>query len=269
MKMAKLDRWVAKHQRASRLFMLVFWILMEIWWLDLGVPTPIVIIFLVVAFLISFVTITAAGNRLLKKPLETLKNQCDPYPFLEEIKEQQSYPGNNATKQIRTINYALALRCIGEYDQAFALLSATNIDKNAGMPPAVKVVYYNNLMDLCMLMGKNQEACIWYDKLLLIFNDMKPGKQKDRLRRTVESNRPTYHFCKGEWEQALQTLGTAKIEYLNDRIENAMMYARTYLAMGETEKAIKPLTFVAENGNKLYFATEAKELLAKINMEEQ
>jgi FimV-like protein len=46
------------------------------------------------------------------------------------------------------------------------------------------------------------------------------------------------------------------------------MFARTYLAMGELEKAKKPLQFVAENGNKLYFATEAKELLEKINTEE-
>ena len=188
---------------------------------------------------------------------------------MEEIKEQQSYPGNNATKQIRTINYALALRCIGEYDQAFALLSATNIDKNAGMPPAVKVVYYNNLMDLCMLMGKNQEAIIWYEKTAQIFHDIKPGKQKEKLRNTVESNRATWHFCKGEYELALQALSRVKIEDLNGRIENAMMYAHTYLALGEKERATKPLEFVAENGNKLYFATEAKELLAKMSMEEQ
>lgn len=267
--MEKLDRWVAKHQRASRLFMFVFWILMEIWWLDLGVPTLIAIIFLVVAFLVSFVTITAAGDRLLKKPLEVLKNQCDPYPFLEEVREQQNYPGNNATKQIRAINYALALRCIGEYERAFALLSSINIDKNAGMLPNAKVVYYNNLMDLCALMGKHQEAAIWYEKTMQIFGDMKPGKLKENLRDTVESNRALYHFCRGEYDRALQVLGRAKIENLGDRIENAMMYARVYLAMGETEKAVRPLTFVAENGNKLYFATESKELLAKINMEEQ
>jgi FimV-like protein len=66
----------------------------------------------------------------------------------------------------------------------------------------------------------------------------------------------------------LRVLGQAKPENMNERIENAMMFARTYLAMGELEKAKKPLQFVAENGNKLYFATEAKELLEKINTEE-
>ena len=268
--MEKINRWIAKHPGGCKAIIWVALVILGVWMqLELEAPIWLVVIVLAAGILVFFAAIAAVGDALIKKPLETLKNQCEPYPLLEEVREQQSYPGNNATKQIRTINYALALRCIGEYDQAFALLSATNIDKNAGMPPAVKVVYYNNLMDLCMLMGKNQEAVIWYEKTAQIFRDIKPGKQKEKLRNTVESNRATWHFCRGEYELALQALSTAKIENLSDRIENAMMYARTYLAMGETEKAIKPLTFVEENGNKLYFATEAKELMAKINMEEQ
>ena len=268
--MEKINRWIAKHPGGCKAIIWVALVILGVWMqLELEAPIWLVVIVLAAGILVFFAAIAAVGDALIKKPLETLKNQCDPYPFLEEIKEQQSYPGNNATKQIRTINYALALRCIGEYDQAFALLSATNIDKNAGMPLAVKVVYYNNLMDLCMLMGKNQEAVIWYEKTAQIFHDIKPGKQKEKLRNTVESNRATWHFCRGEYELALQALGRVKIEDLNGRIENAMMYAHTYLALGEKERATKPLEFVAENGNKLYFATEAKELLAKMSMEEQ
>ena len=266
--MEKLNRFMAKHPRFCRFVVILFFAAMFCGWYVMDRPLLLVPVLLVV-LVYGHWFVFAACDRLWKKPLEALKTECDPYPFLEEIKEQQSYPGNNATKQIRTINYALALRCIGEYDQAFALLSATNIDKNAGMPPAVKVVYYNNLMDLCMLMGKNQEAIIWYEKTAQIFHDIKPGKQKEKLRNTVESNRATWHFCRGEYELALQALSRVKIEDLNGRIENAMMYAHTYLALGEKERATKPLEFVAENGNKLYFATEAKELLAKMSMEEQ
>ena len=212
--------------------------------------------------------VITAGTYLLKESLEILNNQCDPYPFLKEMNEQRAYPGNDTVKQLREIDYALALRCVGEYEKAFALLSSINIDKNPGMLPNTKVVYYNNLFDLCALMGKHQEAVIWYEKTMQIFHDMKPGKPKEQLRKAVESNRGTWHFCKSEYDQALQALGQVKVENLNDRIENAMMYARTYLAMGESEKAIKPLTFVAENGNKLFFAEEARQLLEKIHAAE-
>lgn len=265
--MEKLNRWMAKHPRAGRLMMTVFWVVVEIWWLELGVPPWAAMVFVIVAMLVCHAYINAAGDRLIKKPLEALKTQCDPYPMLEETKAQRAYPGNHAAKQIRDINYGLALRSIGQYEQAYMLLRSINIDKHAGMLPVAKATYYNNLMDLCTLMGKCAEAVIWYEKLVQIVEDMKPGRQKEQLCKAVASNRADYHFCKGEWEQALQALGTAKIENLSDRIENAMMYARVYLALGEVEKAIKPLQFVVENGNKLYCATEARELLAKIHTE--
>lgn len=163
----------------------------------------------------------------------------------------------------------MALRNAGDYELAYGLLSMTNIDKHAGMLPLWKMIYYNNLMDLCALMGKHQEAVIWYDKLLMMFHDMKPGKQKEQLRKVVEDNRALYYFCRGEYSQTMEVLGQATPENLSERIENAMMYARTYLAMGEAEKAKENLEFVAQNGNKLYIATEAKALLANMNTVEE
>lgn len=266
--MEKLDRFMAKHPRFCCFVVILFYVAMFCWWYVIDRPTLLVpVLLFLLVYGIWFVS--AACDRLCKKPLKILKNVCDPHPFLEEMDEQRTYPANEAGKQIQTINYAMALRCTGEYEKAFAMLSSINIDKHAVMLPAIKVVYYNNLTDLCQLMGKHQEAVIWYEKTLQIWNDLKPGEQKEKLRNAVESSQAAMHFCKGEYDQALQVLSTAKIENLSDRIENAMMYARVYLVMGETEKAVKPLTFVAENGNKLYFATEAKALLAKINMEEQ
>ena len=72
----------------------------------------------VVVFYWILLTITAS-TYLLKESLESLNNQCDPYPFLKEMNEQRTYPGNDVVKQIREIDYALALRCVGEYEKAF------------------------------------------------------------------------------------------------------------------------------------------------------
>lgn len=267
--MEKVNRWIAKHPKLAGMLIGIVMVFVGTWWLSMGVPGWITYPFLVVATVSVVLWTGTAGARLLKEPLKCLKEQCDPYPYMEEINVQREYPGNGTAKQLRDIDYAMTLRCIGKYEQAYALLTQINIDKHGGMIPAYKVIYYNNIMDLCTLMGKYHEAVIWYEKLRKLFDDLKPGKQKEQLRKTVDSNLAAYYFCKGEYDQTLHTLSQAKPENLSERIENAMMYARTYLAMGETEKAKNPLQFVAENSNKLYFAIEARELLVKINMEEQ
>lgn len=266
--MEKLNRWMAKHPRITGMLIGIAMVFAGQWWVSMGVPEWLTYPFLAVALIVFVLWAGTAGPRLLRKPAKYLKEQCDPYPYLEEINVQREYPGNGTAKQLRDIDYAMTLRCIGEYELAYALLTQINIDKHGGMIPAYKVIYYNNLMDLCALMGKHREAVIWYEKLLQMFNDLKPGKQKEQLRKTVDTNLADYYFCKGEYDRALRALSQAKPENLSDRIENAMMYGRTYLAMGKTEEAKRPLQFVAENGNRLYFATEARELLAKINMEE-
>lgn len=267
--MEKLNRWMAKHPRIVGALIGILMAILGGWWIFMGVPKWLVYLFMTVAIFVLAVWAGAAGRRLMKAPTKCLKEECNPYPYLEEINVQREYPGNGITKQLRDIDYAMCLRCIGEYELSYALLTQINIDKHGGMIPLYKIIYYNNLMDLCALMGKHQEAVIWYEKLLKLFNDLKPGKQKEQLRKSVEANRAVYHFCWGEYPQTLDALSLAKPENMSERIENAMMYARTYLAMGETEKAKNPLQFVAENGNKLYFAIEARELLVKINMEEQ
>lgn len=105
--MEKVYRWLAKHQTAARLLSAILWALLGAWWMLLGVPQWMTLLFVAVAVYIFSVYITTADQRLLKKPLETLKNQCDPYPLLEESNVQREYPGNGPQKQMRDINYML------------------------------------------------------------------------------------------------------------------------------------------------------------------
>lgn len=266
--MEKLRRWTAKH----------FYVLLIALPASLGIVMALIPdewiwgslvgILLWAGMLCILLRIITLRDRYLRKALDAMKHDCDPYPLLQETQEQLTYPGPKSGKQLMQINYALAQREIGEYEKAQALMESINIDKHATIP-SVKMVYYNNRMDICALCGRYAEAVIWYEKTAQIFRDLRPGKQKEQLRKAVEENLALYHFCKGEFDHALQVLSQARPQNMNERIENAMMYARTYLAMGEREKAKKPLQFVAENGNKLYFATEAKALLAEINTEEQ
>ena len=266
--MNKIDRWIAKHPRIVGALIGSLIAIVGVWWFSMGASGWLVYPFMLVAIFVLTVSASAAGRRLLKAPTKCLKEQCDPYPYMQEINVQRGYPGSGVVKQLRDCDYALTLCAIGEYEQSFALLTQINIDKYGSMLPLHKIIYYNNLMDLCALMGKHQEAVIWFEKMMQLFQDLKPGKQKEQLRKTVDANLAVYYFCRGEYDRTLYILSQAKPTNLSERVENAMMFARTYLAMGEAEKAVRPLRFVAENGNKLYCATEARELLAKINMEE-
>ena len=266
--MEKLNRWMAMHPILFRILSMILWVAVGVWWIELGVLKWLTLLFVAVAVYVFSIYITTADQRLLKKPLQILKEQCDPIPFLEESNVQRAYPGNGPHKQIRDINYAMALRNVGDYDAAYRILTVLNIDKYAGTLPLTKVIYYNNLMDLCALMGKHQEAVIWYEKLQIMYHDMKPGKQKEQFGHTLQANLAEYHMCKGEYDRALHAMREAAPRNLSEQVENAMMHARTYLAIGETGKAIESLLFAAEKGNKLYFATEAKKLLTELNTEE-
>lgn len=266
--MEKLNRWLAKHNRAAVITTVIVGGVAVAAVPDvplLDIPMELI---LYISTVILALWIASRPTYFTNKALKKLKDECDPYPLLQEMQTQLTCSYAKSIKQMILINQALALRVIGDYERAYSILESVNIERFS-VNHAVKLIYYNNRMDICALMGKHQEAVIWYGKTTQILQDMRPSKQKERLRSVVETNRAVYHFCNGEYDLALCCLGQAKPETLCDRIENAMMYGRTYLAMGETQRAIKPLQFVAENGNKLYFATEARELLAKINMEEQ
>ena len=265
--MEKINRWFAMHSVALLLLACSVIGCLGGYLMLLDVTPWIVYPLIVLAVNCAVRCISRASVRLLKKPLAQLHHDCDPYPILDEIKLQQSYPGNERVKQIRIINYATALREIGEYEKARMLMESINVDKCANMPMVFKVIYYNNRMDLCVLTGKTQEALIWYGKAMQIYHDMKPGKAKTQLNSSLEINRALHHFCNGDYSQTLRILEMVEPKHLQEKIEINMLSARTYLAMGELEQARNRLRYVAQNGNKLYFATEARALLEKINME--
>ena len=262
--MEKLNRFVAKHQTGCRIAVMIIWILWALLMINLEFPMILAYAFTAVGAFVCSVAISASADRLLKKPLEILNQQCDPYPMLQESAEQLSYPGNGAVKQVRIINHAMALRQVGQYDQAEITLRSVNIDKHPGLLPIAKVAYYNNLMDLCVLTGKYQEARIWYEKTVQIFTDIKDSKQKKALEKTVATNRAWYCFAGGEYEQALRILEENRPENMLQQIETAMTCARIYLRLGQKEGAVQALRFVEQLGNKLYAVQEARQMLSEM-----
>lgn len=265
--MRKLQRWVMLHQRLAVIILSVIYVCGISAFLEFQIPSWIVIVVLGILYFFSLLLIPTAINAWINEPLKTLFEQCDPYPLLREI---HGIPMEKLSPQLRqtmTINYCVGLHNIGNYELAFATLSAFNIDNIPGVPPVTKVVYYNNLCAVCCCLEKFDEAEIWYTKMMHIYDGLPDNKLKKNLESAVLSTRIEHHCYAGEYEKALEILSTEKPKNRIGEVGLHMHLAVNYLALGKKDLARENLQFVIENGNKLYAVTKAKEILARLDAE--
>ncbi len=263
--MYKFQHLVAKYKTASFLIIAgcvctVYTILL----MQLNIPTwGVFIVNLILAFVL-YANIEYSPEPIMRKAFVELNENCNPYPLLEETEKLLTYKNSQMLHQIILINHAVALRSIGEYQRNIETLQTMNIDKVPGMLPMNKVVYYNNLMDACALLGKYDEAKVWYSKMLLIYADVTKQKQLKRLEHAVLCAKVFQLYCNKDYEKALSLLEEVKAENRKEEVESALLYAKIAIAMGNAEAARVKLQFVIENGNRLYAVTEARQMLEQM-----
>lgn len=265
--MRKLQRWVMLHQRIAVIVLSVIYLCGIFAFLEFPISPWIVIPVLGILYLFSLLIIPTASTEWLQEPMKALQEQCDPYPLLRDLHGIPMGKLPDLHRQTITINYCFALYYIGNYQLAFDTLSSLNIDKHGGMIPVNKAVYYNNLSDNCRHLHKHEEAEIWYEKMMQIYNDLPDNNLKKNLEPAVLSARIDHHRYTGEYEKALELLGTVKPQNRIGEVDLHMQLAQNYFALGEKELARKNLQLVIEKGNKLYAVTKAKELLARLDAE--
>jgi hypothetical protein len=268
--MEKLYRWVAQHVWPVYIGALLFsyFLLMlltqslPLWVQDIW---PLVWFAMALRFLLW---VFRCGYKLFNQPLAVLENQCDPDPYLEEARRQQSYPGPANLKLSRTCILAMALFDIGEYEQGYHLLTAVPKKTVCKVHPVNQISYFSSLFWICVKLEKNQEAEISHLKLMEAYSKIRLKKRQKMLEPIIESHHSGYLRFKQEYTQALLAIKARKNPSLRSEVLTAGALAGIYQNLGEKGKAIEQLEFVINNGNKLYIVTEAKELLAKINSEE-
>ena len=191
-------------------------------------------------------------------------NQCDPYPFLEEAKRQLLYQGTKPMKLTRLIDYSTALLEVGEVEQAYTLLYASQEDVHRNDLRDGCCVYYHNLALASLYLGKWQEMEHWHEKLMENLQRLRSDQQKHAAMQSMAGYFVGYHHARQEYDQSMQILKGMVPANLRQQVAIAMHYARHYLAMGETEKVKEALAFVVGNGNKLYAVQEAQQMLAEL-----
>lgn len=270
MNMEKLNRWIAKNAIAVYTASVLPAFLIAIWairrWYG---PWVLLIYLLLFGWIIgSSRFIFGRGSALLKAPVDTLMNACDPYPYLEEAETQRSYSGNRSMKLGHITTLATALLEVGDYDRMDALLTSTPEETVRGAHPANQVVYCGLAANIYARQKNLQEMELWHDRLLTAYQKVKLQKHRAWLEPMMVSHHAAYRYARQEYAQGLQLLEDFPVRTLRDGVVQAYSLAKFHLALNEKETAREHLDFVIKNGNKLYVVTEARALLAKINSEE-
>ena len=259
--MKGLDRWIAKHRKLAKWLFGALLVGCYSLLLVLGVPLWAVILIDLFVLLVNSAHIDKSYERLQKKSVQALEENCDPYPLLQETAEQMSYEPTGLMEQVIIINHALALREVGRYKDALELLNSINIDRYAGIFPNFRFVYYNNLTDVLTLLGNYPEAEVWYQKAVQIYQDMPENKLKQNLRPLVEAMAADAWFRRGEYEKTIECVNALYPSEAYNQINQAMLIARCYIALGQPEEARKPLEFVVAKGNRLHAVAQARAML--------
>lgn len=263
--MKAIQRWIANHPRLCKFLMAFFVTFLCYALLDSNTFSFSSRFLITFSLLFSgFLTINTMPEQLMREPLEILEQQCDPYPFLEEMERQMPLIQENFQGQLTTINYAMALVQTGQNEKALETLESINIDRFPSASPFAKFIYYNNLCDVMIRMERFSEADIWYRKAQAIFQDLPNNKLKQRLDRTAQMNEIEALYRDQDYTAALRKLSRIPCITQRSLMEAALLAARCNLGLEESEKAREKLQYVIDHGNRLACAEEAKRLLEKL-----
>lgn len=205
--------------------------------------------------------IAMAPIKLMEEPTAICEQQCDPYPLLEEMKSMMARKQNGPQQQLMEINYAMALRMVGENYKCAEILENTHIDRYPGTSPYTKFIYYNNLADVFFCLERTLEAQIWHRKALQIYDDLPEGKLKQQITQAAQLSEAQALYYEKDYDSALRKAAKINCQSRRHLLDTALLAAKCHIALEEPEKAREKLQYIIDNGNKLHIVEESKELL--------
>ena len=260
--MKSIYRWIANNTGLCRGFMFLGLGVILFYSATLeNVPFTGVYLFVIILWFFMARFISMATSKLMEEPAAICDQQCDPYPLLDTLKQMLDRKQNPAQQQMTEINYALALRLIGETYQCADILEKVNIDRFPGTSPYSKFIYYNNLSDVLFLLGRELEAKIWQKKSMQIYNDLPANKMKQQFDHTVQLAEAEDLYRAGDYELAIRKAAWISCKSKRQLLDTALLAAKCHIALEETDKAREKLQYIADNGNKLHIVEEARQLL--------
>ena len=261
--MNSVRRWIVTHPKPAKVILVILITAFGFFALDPQVYSFGIRFLIMFSMLYSAVLlVNAMPMKLLRKPIEMLEQQCDPYPFLAEVEHLIAACPNNPQKHFYQIHHALALVFTGQMDQALEVMEHIPMDQ---APPQIKLLYHCNFCDLLFHLGQFEASSLHHEKALEIYAQMPDSRAKKSWEHTMDLNAIEENYRDGDYALALRKLSRIPSPTKRYVIEGALLAARCNLAMEDYDKATEKLQYVIDNGNKLYFVAEAKRLMIQIS----
>lgn len=186
-----------------------------------------------------------------------INNKCDPESYIQMTIEMKKSKFPSVPAAIRDLELAGAYGALGDFDQSKEML--LSIDTNPYKKSiTIMGLYYNYLASAYLYLGDLEES-------ERIFNEhTRPLNFKRKI--LIVGSKLTeaeFLFYKKEYQAAKklinEVLDTLKVNSL--RIECIYFLAQIDEVEGYNEEALLKYQKVAEEGNKLWFAKKAKEII--------
>ena len=257
--MEMINRFLTRFQLPVYVTLSILWTALCCWGTNVigfwGVPLAYGGILLIAVFM---------GSRwvtLLKKPEKLLDDTCDPEPYLEELRRQKNYANPAGIRYNRTALEATALVMLGQPEEAYSLLQPLQEKVFKRKMIGTQLSYCMAMVNVCRALDHRYEMENWHSKIMELAGKLKNKRLKQQIEASMPLYMARYHAYRGEYDRSMEALGAVKPKTMYDRVNVAMLRARNALALGDADTAGEALRFVAESGNKLYIAAEARRLL--------
>ena len=259
--MKSFYRWITEHSGLCRGIVLLGLAAFLFYASMLEHVSLLTVYFIGLIFLFIFNRfLSLAAGKVMEEPFALCDQECDPYPLLDALRQMAAKQQNSPQQQSAQINYAQALRLVGENYRCADILTQINIDRYPSTNICTKFIYYTSLADVLFALDRDQEAHIWHRKAMQIYNDLPENKLKHQLDAEVQLSAAQALYRAGDHVTALQKVAWINCKNKRQLLDAAMIASKCHIALEEPEKAREKLQYIIDNGNKLYIVEEARGL---------
>ncbi len=260
----KITRWIAYHEIIATIIISVLCCALYTFVICRGITSPLMVIGgnIFVIYLV-WRYVSYRKYNLINKAFDSLDRECDPNPLYEETTALlKSMAHNKNNTQLFLMYQHNALTHMGEFEKAYHVISAVDVSKmSKKFIASMSILHTYYMFSLCDKMGRDEEATEWYNKLMDDYSAVRDPLTIGRVGRSVE-NAKLIDLCRrGEFEEVLDLMEDSTTPTKLSEIMRSMRYARCYIGIDDTESAREQLEYVLENGGKLYYVQQAKEML--------
>ena len=258
-------RWLASHNKALRTTLAV---LLGAGLGILRIRTDMPLILLIALLLWGAILVSYVGIypliRFQKRAMTIFTDQCDPYPFLQEMQTQVSYKLPEALNTVLRIDLAMALYKTGSVQTALNVMANIPIEGKKRVNPIHKAIYYNNLAFFRMESGDYSGAEEAYRCFLELVNSKSGKGMRKRLADTIAMGEVEHLYRMGDYAAAFEKVQRIHPPKLASQVETALIRSKCAIALEDQTSAREALNFVIEKGNKLISVAKARELLKEL-----